>query len=219
MSPVPDLERAAAARARFLAQLPRGYRPWLHLAVPNLYGALLIAACATQLAEPTRAQWLTVPLTLVLAQAVEWRFHRDLLHRRVSPVQWLYDAHTVSHHAVYVRGAMTIREPRELRGILFPWWALGLITALMTPFALALGWLCGRDVGLLFLATTHAYVLLYEALHLAYHLPPRFQVLQRWPLRALAAHHAAHHDPRLMQRANFGVTSPLWDLVRGTRRP
>lgn len=219
MAPQSDLERSAAARARLLAQISPGYRPWLHLVGPNLYGALVVTSCVAALGEPGPAQWATVPLTFLMAQAAEWRFHRDLLHRRVPPVQWLYDAHTVSHHAVFVRGAMAIREPRELRGILFPWWAVGALTALMAPFALLLGWLHGADVGLLFLATTHAYVLLYEALHLAYHLPADSLALRLWPLRALAAHHAAHHDPRLMQRANFGVTTPLWDVLRGTRRP
>jgi sterol desaturase/sphingolipid hydroxylase (fatty acid hydroxylase superfamily) len=35
-------------------------------------------------------------------------------------------------------------------------------------------------------------------------------------VRALRRHHAVHHDPELMQRWNFNVTVPLWDLVRGT---
>jgi sterol desaturase/sphingolipid hydroxylase (fatty acid hydroxylase superfamily) len=60
------------------------------------------------------------------------------------------------------------------------------------------------------------YVLSYEWLHLAYHLP-QDTVLGRNPLvRVLARHHARHHDPRLMQKWNFNVTVPLWDWVRGT---
>ena len=216
--PVSQHDHSHAARARLLAKIPRGYRPWLHLAVPNVYGALVIAACVCSLEGPGPWQWSTLPLVFVAAQGIEWRFHRDLLHRRVPPLQWLYDAHAVSHHAVFVRGAMAIREARELRGVLFPWWAIVALTLLMAPFAWTLAALFGRDVGLLFLVATHAYLMIYEWLHTIYHLPGRSWILRMWPFRGLAEHHAVHHEPRWMPRANFGVTTPLWDWLRGTRR-
>lgn len=214
--PAPAVARAAAARARFLAELPARYDPWRHLLIPNIYGGLVIAGCLAQLGEANVAQWLVVPAVLVIGQGVEWRFHRDLLHHRVPPLQYLYDAHHVSHHTLYVRGAMAIRDPRELRAILFPWWAIGLLSVLMTPLALALTWLLGRDAGLLFMVSTHAYFVVYEWLHTAYHLPTH-SIVHRLVAR-LAAHHERHHDPALMTRANFGVTTPLWDLLRGTLR-
>ena len=215
---VPGLDRSDAARAKFLAALPRRYSPWLHLAVPNIHGAVVIAACVSALDGPGPAQWLTPPLVFVMAQAIEWRFHRDLLHYRVAPLQFLYDAHTVSHHAIFVPGAMELHAPRELRAVLFPWWAFTMLTVMLMPPALALAWLFGRDVGLLFMISTHAYFIVYEFLHTIYHLPARSVILRLWPFRQLAAHHTLHHDPRWMQRVNFGVSTPLWDVVRGTRR-
>lgn len=210
--------RAARDRAALLAETPRGYSPWFHLAFPNLFGATVIALCLRALEGPSVWQWLVVPGMVLVAIAAEWRFHRDMLHRRAPPFGVLYDYHTVSHHSIYQRGDMDIREPRELRGILFPVWAIVVLLAMTAPVALLLGWLLGRDAGLLFLATAHGYLLTYEWLHLAYHLPERWRGW--WPLRPLAAWHAAHHDPRIMQHANFGVTTPLWDYVRGTaRRP
>lgn len=208
--------RVARDRAHLLAETPRGYDPWLHLAVPNLFGGLVVAACLRALSGPSLAQWLVVPAMIVFAIAVEWRFHRDLLHRRTPPFTRFYDYHTVSHHSIYQRGDMEIHEPRELRGILFPIWAPAALLLMFAPIALGFAWLLGRDAGLLLLATAHAYLLTYEWLHLAYHLPERFR--RRWPLRPLADWHAAHHDPRLMHKANFGVTSPLWDYLRGTAR-
>jgi sterol desaturase/sphingolipid hydroxylase (fatty acid hydroxylase superfamily) len=205
-------------RAALLAELPRGYNPYLHLAVPNLFGGLVISLSLRALSGPTPLQWLVVPAMILISIAAEWRFHRDVLHRRVAPFTAFHDYHTLSHHSVYRRGDMAIRDPRELRGILFPPWAIFVVFALTAPLAWLLAWPLGRDAGLLFLATAHAYLLAYEALHLAYHLPERLR--RWWPLRPLAAWHEAHHDPRLMQRFNFGVTCPLWDHVRGTaRRP
>lgn len=208
--------RAARDRAQLLAGTPPGYRPWVHLAAPNLLGGLIVAVCLHALTGPSPGQWLVVPAMLVFAIAAEWRFHRDILHKRTPPFAILYEYHTVSHHSIFQRGAMEIHEPRELRGILFPIWAIGVVFLLVAPIALAVGWLFGPDAGLLLLATAHAYLLAYECLHLSYHLPQRFN--RWWPLRPLADWHAVHHDPRVMQRANFGVTSPLWDYLRGTAR-
>lgn len=213
--PPPYLARAAAARARFLNELPASYRPLRHLLIPNMYGGLVISACLATMDAPG-LRWCILPAVLVFGQGIEWRFHRDYLHRRVRPVQFLYDAHHVSHHTLYVRGAMAIRELRELRAVLFPWWGIGVLTVLMTPFALALAALLGRDAGLVFMLATHAYLLVYEWLHTAYHLPPAHPLHRA--VAPLARHHEAHHDPALMTRANFGVSTPLWDLVRGTLR-
>jgi sterol desaturase/sphingolipid hydroxylase (fatty acid hydroxylase superfamily) len=60
------------------------------------------------------------------------------------------------------------------------------------------------------------YVVSYEWLHLAYHLPADSFIGRRWLIARLRRHHALHHDPRLMQKWNFNVTFPIWDRVRGT---
>jgi sterol desaturase/sphingolipid hydroxylase (fatty acid hydroxylase superfamily) len=208
--------RVARDRAQLLAETPPGYRPWFHLGFPNLFGGLVVVVCLRALTGPSLAQWLVVPAMLVIAVAVEWRFHRFVLHRRIAPFGLFYDYHTVSHHSIYQRGDMALHEARELRGILFPSWASVVLFLMAAPVALGVAWLLGRDAGLLLLATAHAYFITYEWLHLAYHLPERFR--RWWPLRSLFEWHAVHHDPRLMHKVNFGVTTPLWDYVRGTAR-
>ena len=61
------------------------------------------------------------------------------------------------------------------------------------------------------------YVVSYEWMHLAWHLPEDTFIGSLGLVRGLRQHHAVHHDPRLMQKWNFNVTVPLWDLVRRTR--
>lgn len=206
----------AAARARYYAELPASYRPWLHLATPFGFGGAVIAGCVACLEGPGLADMAVVPIMWVVAIAAEWRFHRDLLHRRVPPVSILYDYHTVSHHAMYVEGAMAIASPRDFRSILFPVWALPALAVGITPLALVLGAVLGGDVARLLVATSMAYVMVYEALHLMFHLPAGHPLRELPGVEALSRHHARHHDPRRMQRENFGVTSALWDRVRGT---
>lgn len=65
-------------------------------------------------------------------------------------------------------------------------------------------------------ATSLAYFLNYEVLHLVYHLPTRYAVA-RWPLVGrLRRLHQDHHDPRLMARYNFNITYPIGDRLFGT---
>ena len=79
----------------------------------------------------------------------------------------------------------------------------------MFPFRL-------KNMALLFLSTCVFYTLSYEWLHLAYHLPADSFIGRRWLVRVLRRQHATHHAPELMQRWNFNVTLPLWDVLRGT---
>ena len=72
-------------------------------------------------------------------------------------------------------------------------------------------------VAALFIATAIGYFLLYEMLHLSYHLPPDSAVPRLPILRALRRHHALHHNPAQMTDGNFNVTFPICDSVFGTR--
>jgi sterol desaturase/sphingolipid hydroxylase (fatty acid hydroxylase superfamily) len=80
----------------------------------------------------------------------------------------------------------------------------------------ALAALVSPNVGALWVATTIAYVLAYEWLHLSYHLPEDGPVGRLPLVRVLRRHHAIHHAPEFMQRWNFNVTLPLLDWIRGT---
>ena len=77
-------------------------------------------------------------------------------------------------------------------------------------------WVLNIIVALLFIATSLMFFLMYEWLHLAYHIPEGTR-LGRNPLIAkLRSLHQRHHDPRLMKRWNFNVTVPLFDWLHGT---
>jgi sterol desaturase/sphingolipid hydroxylase (fatty acid hydroxylase superfamily) len=60
------------------------------------------------------------------------------------------------------------------------------------------------------------YVVAYEWLHLAYHLPADSRIGRSRFIGWLRRHHATHHTPELMQRWNFNVTVPFADWVLGT---
>jgi hypothetical protein len=203
-------------RAGLMSRVPWWYSPTLHLLVPA-FGGVAVIAWALSRVEGLRTWELAfVPLFFVASNAIEWHAHRDVLHRRTWPFEELYVRHTPQHHAVFVAEDMYIRDWREVKLVLLPAWGVLAIVVSGLPIAL-LFFLAGlRNVALLWLATTIAYVLLYEWLHLAYHLPAEGPIGRLRVTRWLRRHHQRHHAPQLMQRWNFNVTIPLWDHLRGT---
>jgi sterol desaturase/sphingolipid hydroxylase (fatty acid hydroxylase superfamily) len=203
-------------RARLIARIPSWYRPWAHQLVPSAIGLTLVVGALCLLRDFQAWQLVMVPAAFVLLNAGEWRIHRDLLHRRKPPFQILYDRHTPEHHMVYLTDDMAMRSKQEFRLVLIP--AFGILASFagaLVPAAI-LALVGQRNLGILFGATSMLYAIAYEQLHLAFHLPPDSFIGRRKIIAVLRRHHAVHHHPERMQRWNFNVTIPLWDLVRGT---
>ena len=210
-----DAERETL-RAKLIARIPSWYSPRAHQLVPSLIGLGLVAASLCLLRDLQAWQLAMVPAAFVLLNAGEWRIHRDLLHKRTPPFQLLYDRHTPEHHMVFLTDDMAMRSDKEYRMVLIP--AFGILAAFggaLIPAAILA--LCGqRNLGVLFGATAMLYAISYEQLHLAFHLPADSFVGRMRIIAFLRRHHAVHHHPERMQRWNFNVVLPLWDLVRGT---
>ena len=214
------LEQRDAARARALAASPR-YRPWLHVGTESLIGLSLCAAAAW-LARGGGPWHLAFGAgLLLLSNATEWRIHREVLHARRRGLEVLYDRHTPLHHVIYVTGDMAMRSARELQLVLIPAHGILLIFLFTLPVTALLWALGGRPLAGVFVLETMGYTLLYEWLHLTWHLPSSSPITRLRLVRWMRRHHELHHHPRLMQRGNFNVTFPLWDWVRGTlvRKP
>ncbi len=203
-------------RAEMLARIPRWYSPAAHLVLPPL-AALAIAAFAVSRIHDLRLWQISlIPVFLVLANALEWHLHRGLLHRRTRFLESLYIHHTPQHHALYVSDAMAIRSARELKFVLLPGYGILAILAATSPVVVLFFAVREPNLAALWVASAVAYLLAYEWLHLAYHLPGSSRIGGLPLIQRLRRHHQLHHVPVLMQRWNFNVTVPLWDLVRGT---
>ena len=203
-------------RQRCLAR-PGWYSPWLHLGITSLSGIAFFALGVALVHDVKAWQLGFAGLIFVVSNATEWRLHRDVLHKRNrGPAAVLYDRHTPEHHVIYTTDDMEIRERSEFRLVLIPWFGILGVALLTLPATLAL-WVAGQpNLAGLFMATTMLYVVSYEWLHLSYHLPARSFIGRMRVIGWLRRTHAVHHDPRLMQRWNFNVTLPLWDVVRRT---
>ena len=213
------LPRRDAVRAELIARIPGWYRPWAHLAVPSLIGLTAIVASISLLHDVTPLEWLFVPVVLVAVNFNEWHIHRNILHRRMWPLEVLFWRHTPEHHVVFIRDDMAMRSSQEFRLVLIP--AYGIVAIFFTtlPITAALWFFASHNLALLWVATTMGYTVAYEWLHLSYHLPAESRIGRSPVIRWLRRNHAAHHTPELMQRWNFNVTIPLADWVLGTIHP
>jgi sterol desaturase/sphingolipid hydroxylase (fatty acid hydroxylase superfamily) len=217
VEPLTEEEPAREAfRRALVARIPAWYRPWLHLAFPSLVGLAIVTGALAGLRDLRAWQLVMAPAAWVLLNAGEWRVHRDLLHKRTWPLYVLYDRHTPEHHRVFVTDDMAIRSVREFRLVLIPFYGILAAALAALPIPIAFAAAGQRNLGLIFLAVAMLYTVSYEWLHLAYHLPSTSRIGRSALIGRLRRHHAVHHAPALMQRWNFNVTVPLWDLVRGT---
>lgn len=211
-----DVNGVNAFRERVVAAIPDSYKPWLHVLATTSVGAAAVAFGAWRLTNVGAAELLTVPIMFVVSNGVEWRAHRNILHRPLWPLKDLYQRHTPEHHRVFRHHDMAVRSWKELKLVLIPASGVAAIIAAAVPAAALAGAVFGSNVGMLVFITSGAYVATYELSHLVYHLPEE-SFFGRLPfVKVFREHHARHHEPRLMQKWNFNVTVPLWDALMGT---
>ena len=199
--------------------IPSGYQGRLHLLFTFVGGLAMLALCVAQPREVQPLEWLTVPLALLYANAVEYLGHRYAMHRLLPGLGLVYKRHAGQHHRFFNQQAMSIDDLRDLRAVLFPPLLVLFFFGLFAfPVWLLLSWLASANVAWLFTAAGLGYFLNYEVLHLAYHLPEDHWLARRTLVRRLRWLHRVHHDPRRMAHNNFNITYPLADWLCGTLR-
>lgn len=177
----------------------------------------IMAYCATRISHVTTAQLLTIPITFLYANLVEYLGHKGPMHRKVRYLAIIFERHAQQHHSFFTHDAMECESHRDYKMILFPpvmiVFFFGLFAA---PMGFLLRYLLGPNVALLFVITSIGYFLNYEWLHWLYHQPPD-SFLGRLPfINTLRLHHQYHHNKMLMGRYNFNITYPICDRLFGT---
>jgi hypothetical protein len=204
-------------RAELLARMPPGYSYKLHLALPTLMTGAISALAIAMIHHLRAVELLMIPAMFVLSNAGEWIAHRYLLHERLpSFLGQIYVRHELEHHQVYVARDMAMRHPRELQMILIPAYGVLVLLVSVVPWAALAALVLSRNCAMLVIVCALVYFIIYEWMHLSYHLPPDSWIGRRRVIAYLRGLHQTHHDPRLMKRYNFNVTVGLFDRINGT---
>jgi sterol desaturase/sphingolipid hydroxylase (fatty acid hydroxylase superfamily) len=151
----------------------------------------LIAAGLRYRDLPLPAIPLLLVCGLLLFSFVEYGFHRWLFH---GPVRLMEEGHRKHHeHPLGYDSLPFFLSPLLMLAL------AGVLATALRP-----------GVALLLAGAVAAGYAMYGLGHVVIHARRfRHPLARRWA----AAHHVHHCHPR----ANFGVTSPLWDIVLGTR--
>ena len=211
--------KTLAYRERYRAeQIPPGYSGVLHFTLILGFVGVVMAVGARQLEAIQVLQWLAVPLTFLYANLAEYLGHRFVMHRRRPVLGLIYERHTLQHHRFFTDTAMEYDSSQDFKAVLFPpllmvFFALGFAV----PAGVLLAWLFSANVAWLFVITAVAYYGSYEILHFAYHQRAGSWILAVPGVHRLRRLHLEHHDPALMQHANFNITWPICDWLFGTR--
>ncbi|NYT83639.1 sterol desaturase family protein [Alcaligenaceae bacterium] len=215
-SPMNDRQRKF--RALYRERVAGWYNGYLHAAIIYLIGGIAMYIYIANITDVRWWEWLTVPTVFLGAQWFEYVMHRYVLHRpRKSPfLRALYTRHTLMHHQFFTEEESRFADHMDWRVTLFPPFALVVLTILMIPQAIALGWLVSPNVGWLFIATGTGSYLFYEVMHFACHIDDNWFVRNMPLVNTSRRHHAAHHNQSIMMEINMGVVLPIWDWVYGT---
>jgi sterol desaturase/sphingolipid hydroxylase (fatty acid hydroxylase superfamily) len=209
----------AAVRFARAEHIPAGYSPWRHMAL-TLALATALGTLGLVLASRARAaDWLGLPVFLVIANFIEWMVHRNPMHRPLRP-RLLYKNHAQLHHLAFTDANMVIDRTADLGLIMMPWYTMLGLFAVASPIMAIAGVLRGPGLAGVFLLGAVGYFLCYETLHALYHLPDatldRAGIGRLRAFRRLQAHHRHHHILGRMAAVNFNVTVPLMDRLFGT---
>jgi hypothetical protein len=209
-------ERRERRRTELLEGIPKSYSYKLHLAIPSLLTAGICAVAVSLMGKLRAIELLMVPAMFLISNLGEWIAHRYILHKRLPLLGEIYVRHELEHHQVYIHSDMSLRHPRELQMILIPAYAVLVMLVSVVPFAVAAGLLLTKNCAMLVIICSLCYFIVYEWLHLSYHLPPDSRIGRLPIIARLRRLHQTHHDPRLMKRYNFNVTVGFFDWINGT---
>ena len=196
-------------RAELREHIPGWYRWWLHAALVAAFVFGGIAICLSQLESPGALEAGVFVAMLVFANFGEWAVHIRSLHKRVFPYA-PFERHT-QHHAFFGYETMSVDGLQDMYWVIFPPWALPLMTVTMLPIFALLSWLVSPNIGWIFLLAVFVYYGTYEIFHSFAHLPETHATAGIPWVRAITHHHRVHHDPRLMKRWNFNFAIPIFD--------
>lgn len=197
--------------------LSPNYSGPMHLTLTVSSTLAVMAASILMLDHVRPLEWLTIPVTFLYGNLAEYLGHRGPMHHRTRFLGLIYQRHAVEHHNFFTEVETTFDSPRDYYAVLFPPIMLVFFFGCFAlPVGVILYFLLTPNVAFLFVLTSAGYFLNYELLHFAYHVDERSWIGRLPFMRALRRHHTAHHDRRLMDRYNFNITYPIFDIVFGT---
>ena len=193
---------------------------WAHLGVV-LGGSFLISFLSLFfISNFFWLELLVIPVTLIIANFVEYVFHRWPMHSVVPLLKKMYKTHSGLHHRYFTHEFMNIECEDDMHEVFATPLTVGLfLSTIVLPISVLSYLLLSMNVGILFFATCMAYYGFYEFIHFAMHLNDNHVFLKIPFIKGSKERHTIHHNTRLMREWNFNIGFPMMDfLFRTTKK-
>jgi len=210
-----------AFRGKYRKAISPKYNGYYHMAIVFIVAMSVIVFALIQIDKASVSQWLVFPLVIILVNFAEYFAHRWLGHQKTWYAKLFYQRHTVDHHGFFLPEHMEYQSVQDWRVILFP---IYLIFAFVLGLILPIGYVLNEHVSLnvayIYSAAGITGYLFYETMHFSYHLPKNsfvyrlFSSVPGWKL--MRTTHILHHRHSNMDKVNFNITLPIFDILLGT---
>lgn len=160
---------------------------------------------------------LIIPITVLLGNFFEYLIHKGPMHHPKKGVAIIYTNHTILHHNLFIENAMPYENQIDFKMILLSPLMLFIVLCILTiPNGFLLVQYVSLNVGLLFIASSVCYLLLYEIFHLMCHLKDNSFFYKIQFISNMRLRHGIHHDMKIMTEKNFNIFLPVYDILFNT---
>ena len=198
-------------------EIGANYSGRLHFWFTTLWCLALIMGCILNIHQPTWKELLIIPIGFIYINFIEYVGHKGPMHHRIKKLDKVFIRHTLQHHQFFTYDNFSFDSSEDIKAVLFP---PVLLLFFFIGFTLPIGFLFyfiwSKNAALLFVVTIFAYYLNYEWLHFSYHLPDTHFVSKLPFIKTLRKLHHTHHNTQLMNKYNFNITYPFFDILLGT---
>jgi hypothetical protein len=196
---------------KLLENIPKNYNYKLHLLFSNGFSLVTIILSSLMLVQLSTFDILSFPIFFIFLLFFEYMFHKNILHKNVFP-KFLFKKHELEHHVIYKADSMEISSYKELYYVLIPYYA-GLMIVLLNAPLLLLNLFFNSNLIYIWLICSMSFFMLYEFLHMVYHLPESSKFKKLKIVQMISRSHTKHHNHKFMKTHNFNVTIPLFDYI------
>ena len=178
--------------------------------------ALIVPIIACSFISTWKLSFLyLVPLYIFVANGIEYFLHRYPMHHKMRGFEFLFE-HVIIHHNFYSESYLKCKDPRDYFAVFLPLKYLIFISIEILIIGLLVTLIGGRDHGLFFIATAYIYYFFYELFHYSAHSDTNENLKRMLGIDRLSKLHLLHHDTSLMQKYNFNISLPIFDILLGT---
>lgn len=119
--PVPPDSNLASFRESYRSrEIGMGYNGWVHALIVLTGSLVSIGLALSAVQDPTFLELLAIPITLLIANIVEYFGHRGPMHEPMRGMYALFERHAKVHHQFFDEQWMSCESSRDHHIVLFP---------------------------------------------------------------------------------------------------